>query len=441
MTFGAIESFEGAQPRRRRILSVTELSRAIRGVLEGSFDVVEVRGEVTNLSRPQSGHLYFSLVDDGDGRESSRLSSAQLSCVLWRSSATRLRFPLANGQKVIVAGRIGVYEPRGSYQLIAEAVAPDGVGELQLLFEELKERLRKEGLFDGARKRPLPFLPSRIGLITSPSGAAIQDVLRALYRRHPAAWVRIAPVRVQGEGAAREIAWAIRRLGRGRAVDVIIVARGGGSLEDLWAFNEETVARAIAASPVPVVSAVGHEVDVSIADFVADARAQTPTHAPDLVVPDLADLCDRLSSVRRRLRLGLSSVHSRKATQWARLLRARILRDPSLLPARLLERCDELARELRIHLYNSGRQWDHALRSLFLRLEALNPLRVLERGYALVLDGKGRVIQDAGSLRPGDPLDVRLARGRVAASVVEASEVEAVETVHEDRARREDSPC
>ena len=250
--------------------------------------------------------------------------------------------------------------------------------------------------------------------------------------------MRIAPVRVQGEGAAREIAWAIRRLGRVRSVDVIILARGGGSLEDLWAFNDETVARAIAASPVPVVSAVGHEVDFSIADFVADARAQTPTHAPDLVVPDITGLCERLSGLRKRLRLGLSSLHSRKAAQWSRLLRARVFRDPALLPARLIERCDDLARELRIHLYNRGRQWDDALRSLFLRLEALNPLRVLERGYALVLDGQGRVVQDAGSLRPGDPLDVRLARGRVAASVVEAS-VEAAETVHGDRARCKDN--
>jgi exodeoxyribonuclease VII large subunit len=405
-------------PRGRRILSVGELSRAIRGVLEGSFDSVLVRGEVTNLSRSQSGHIYFSLVDDGDG--SSRLASAQLSCVLWRSSAARLRFPLRNGQKAIVSGRIGVYEPRGAYQLIADSIAPEGVGELQLLFEELKERLRKEGLFDAGRKRPLPFLPGRIGLITSPAGAAIQDVLRALYRRHPAAWLRIAPVRVQGEGAAREIARAIRRLGVPGAVDVIILARGGGSLEDLWAFNEEVVARAIAASPVPVVSAVGHEADVSIADFVADARAQTPTHAPDLVVPDLEDLGDRLSTLRRRLRLGLSSVHARKAAQWTRLLRARVFRDPSLIPARLLERCDDLARELRIHLYNRGRQWDDALRSLFLRLEALNPLRVLERGYALVLDTRGRVVTDAEPLRAGDLLDVRLAKGRVAASVTES---------------------
>jgi exodeoxyribonuclease VII large subunit len=438
VTFGTSDIFEVPQPRRRRVLSVTELSRAIRGVLERSFDSVEVRGEVTNLSRPQSGHLYFSLVDDGGGRESSRLTSAQLSCVLWRSSAERLRFEIRNGQKVIVAGRIGVYEPRGAYQLVADSVTADGVGELQLLFEELKERLRKEGLFDDARKRSLPYLPGRIGLVTSPAGAAIQDVLRALYRRHPAAWVRIAPVRVQGEGAAREVAWAIRRLNRGRSVDVIILARGGGSLEDLWAFNDEIVARAIAASAVPVVSAVGHEVDFSIADFVADARAQTPTHAPDLVVPDIGDLCDRLSGLQKRLRLGLSSLHARKAAQWSRLLRARFFRDPSLLPARLLERCDELARELRIHLYNRGRQWDDALRSLFLRLEALNPLRVLERGYALVLDGQGRVVQDAGSLRPGDPLDVRLARGRLAASVVETS-VEAAETVPEDPARRKDN--
>jgi exodeoxyribonuclease VII large subunit len=406
-----------ARPERA-VLSVSDVTRAVREILEGSFDQVRVRGEITNLSRPQSGHVYFSLVDDG-GSERSRLASAQLACVLWRSAAGRVRFPLENGRRVIAGGRISVYEPRGSYQLVADTVEADGVGDLQLRFEELKERLRAEGLFDTARKRPLPFLPERIGLVTSPTGAAIQDVLRALYRRFPAAWVRIVPVRVQGEGAAEEIAAAVDAFqADGGQVDVIILARGGGSLEDLWSFNDERVARALARSRIPTVAAVGHEVDFSIADFVADARAQTPTHAPDLVVPDLGDLLERLGESRRQLLVSIQGLLKMKDAEWCRLLRSRALRRPLSLVETLHGKLDELAADLDNRLYNRSGRWEDAVRALFFRLQALHPERVLERGFAIALDASGRVVRDAAALEAGDLLRIQLARGALSARVV-----------------------
>jgi exodeoxyribonuclease VII large subunit len=404
-----------------RVLSVSEVTRAVRDLLESSFERVLVRGEVTNLSRPGSGHVYFSLVDDGQGRERSRLASAQLACVLWRSAAARVRFRIENGQRVTVAGRITVYEPRGTYQLVLDSIEAAGVGDLQVIFEQLKAKLREEGLFDPARKRPLPFLPGRIGLITSPAGAAVQDVLRALCRRFPRAWVRIAPVRVQGDGAAEDIAAAIDTFQAGGGqVDVIILARGGGSLEDLWAFNDERVARALARSAIPTVAAVGHEVDFSIADFVADARAQTPTHAPDLVVPELADLLDRLRGRERQLLLALGGAIRRLEAECARLLRSRALRRPRALVETLRVECDDLARDLDIRLYNRSLRWEDAVRALFFRLQALDPGRVLQRGYALATDGGGRVVRDAGDLAAGDLLRVRFARGAVSARVLGA---------------------
>jgi len=394
------------------VLSVSDVTSTIRELLESSFPRILVRGEVTNLSRPQSGHLYFSLFDDIEGNKGSRLSSAQLPCVVWRSSVARLRALPANGQKVTVSGRIGVYEPRGTYQLIGDHVEPAGLGELQRLFEELKERLRREGLFDAARKRPLPYLPERIGLITSTSGAAIRDVLRILYRRHPQAWVRIVPVRVQGQGAAEEIARAVRcfQTGGGQA-DVIVLARGGGSLEDLWAFNDEEVARALAASRIPTVSAVGHEVDFSISDFVADARAQTPTHAAELLVPDLHELTDSLRIQRRRLHLALENGRSTKAAQLSQILKRRPLREPQAIVQEWFEKCDDLAKEMKFHLYKRWGEWEDALKSCSGRLEALNPLKVIERGYSLTTDLEGRIVRDAADLDLGQRLRIQLARG------------------------------
>jgi exodeoxyribonuclease VII large subunit len=303
---------------------------------------------------------------------------------------------------------------------MVDGMEPAGLGELQLLFEALKERLRKEGLFAPERKRPLPFLPRRIGLITSPSGAAIQDILRVLYVRHPKAWVRVVPVRVQGDGAAEVISQAIEILQRGGGqVDVLVLARGGGSLEDLWAFNDERVARALAASSIPTISAVGHEVDFSIADFVADVRAQTPTQAAELLVPDLRDLLERVGAARKRMRMAFEALQRGKRAELLRLLKARPIREPDTLTQALFERCDLRGKELRNHLYNRKRQWEDAAGSIFGRLESLNPLRVLARGYSVTTDGEGRVVRDIESVTIGENLRIRLFQGALGAKVVD----------------------
>jgi len=325
----------------------------------------------------------------------------------------RLRARMENGQRIVACGRIGVYEPRGTYQLIVEQAEPAGLGELQRIFEELKERLRKEGLFSPERKKPLPLLPERIALVTSPTGAAIEDVMRVLYRRHPRAWVRVVPVRVQGEGAAEQIASAIHFLqsGGGQA-DVIVLARGGGSLEDLWAFNDEAVARAIAASSIPVISAVGHEVDFSISDFVADVRAQTPTQAAELLVPDLSDLLAELHALERRLGLSAKGAIESQRMALDRILRQRAFRDPQAWVQEIFERLDDVGASLRRHLYNSARGWDDSLSAIAGRLEALSPLKVLARGFSVLTGEDGRIVRDASALRLGQTVRATLSRGR-----------------------------
>lgn len=285
------------------VLTVGELARRIRGTLEGEFGTVHVRGEISNLRRPTSGHLYFCLKDE----------SAQIRAVLFRGQARLLRFRPDNGQEVIARGRITFYEAGGDAQIVCDSLEPVGAGALALAFEQLKQKLAQEGLFDPARKKPIPFLPLRIGVVTSPTGAAIRDFLHVLHRRFPGVAVTIAPSRVQGEGAAEEIARGIRLLDD-RGLDVIVVTRGGGSIEDLWAFNEEVVARAIAAARTPVVSAVGHEVDFTIADFVADLRAPTPTAAAELLAPVEAELRERLATARTRLQRAVHrSMEARRA--------------------------------------------------------------------------------------------------------------------------------
>ncbi|MFM8552617.1 MAG: exodeoxyribonuclease VII large subunit, partial [Nitrospiraceae bacterium] len=279
----------GAQPQR--ILTVSELTLLVRDRLEQAFPDVWIEGEVSTLRSPASGHFYFTLKD----------AQCQIRAVLFRNQAQRLRFALREGLQVVVRGRVTVYEPRGEYQLVLDYLEPKGVGALQLALEQLKERLALEGLFDEARKRPLPFLPRRVGLVTSLSGAAVRDMLVVLGRRCPSLDVVICPVPVQGEGAAPKIAAAIRTLSASGKVDVMIVGRGGGSLEDLWCFNEEVVVRAIVASRVPVVSAVGHETDVTLADFAADYRAPTPSAAAEAVAPVLADLIRSVADLRARL--------------------------------------------------------------------------------------------------------------------------------------------
>src|SRR3954466_15183448 len=279
-------------PQPRRVLSVTELTVRVRDLLEQEFFEVWVEGELSNCRVWNTGHLYFTLKD----------GSAQVRAVIFRSALRYLKFKPVDGLRVVARGRVSVYEPKGEYQLVCEHLEPHGRGALQLAFEQLKKRLQDEGLFDAARKRPLPALPRKIGIVTSLDGAAIRDIIKVLRRRYANAHLVICPARIQGEDAAAEIARALRQIAGVPAVDVVIVGRGGGSIEDLWAFNEEVVARAIARVPVPVISAVGHETDVTIADFVADLRAPTPSAAAELVVAAKDQFCNRIDTLRDRLR-------------------------------------------------------------------------------------------------------------------------------------------
>ena len=396
---------------------------------------MRVEGQISNLSRPRSGHLYLTLVDDAGGETASRAAGAQLSVVIWRSTAQRLRFEPENGLRVIASGRVAIYEPRGAYQLVADRLEPQGVGDLQVAFEQLKARLAGEGLFDEQRKRELPFLPRCIGLITSPSGAAVEDFLRVLQERWPDARVRLAPVLVQGPSAAPSIVQAIEELSDGRGadaepvVDVIVLARGGGSLEDLWAFNEEVVARAIAASPVPTVSAIGHETDFTIADFVADRRAPTPTAAATLVVPDRVELLRQVDGLRARLASGLRGVADRRAVRLSQASLSRFLKDPQLIVEERLRILEQLREELENHLYMCFDRWDDSLALAASKLDGLSPFAVLRRGYCVVLDDERRPVRRVADVEVGSVVNLRFVDGRARACLdaIEALEGEGPE--------------
>jgi exodeoxyribonuclease VII large subunit len=321
------------------VYTVSEITRQIRRSLEEEFPLVRVEGEVSNFTAHSSGHLYFSLKDEG----------AQLRCVMFRSRRRRMIGPLpSNGMAVRALGQITVYERSGQYQLSVIELRPAGIGALARAFEELKHRLAEEGLFDAVHKQPIPKFPGRIGVVTSPTGAAVRDIIRIIGRRFPLARLILAPVQVQGEGAAREIALAIERMNRHRLADVLIVGRGGGSMEDLWAFNEEVVARAIFSSAIPVISAVGHEIDFTIADFVADLRAPTPSAAAELVVPDRQELAGVIAGARQRLLSAAAGRIGRQRERVVTLVRSYGLRRPADLIAGRMQRLDELERRLQL---------------------------------------------------------------------------------------------
>lgn len=359
----------------KRILTVSQLTSLIRGVLEENFEHVWVEGEVSNLAMPASGHLYFTLKDAG----------AQIRCVMFRASARALKFRPRDGMGLIVRGRITVYEQRGDYQFLVEYLEPRGVGALQLAFIQLKEKLAKEGLFAEEHKRPIPSLPQRIGVVTSATGAAIHDILNVLNRRFANVEVLIRPVKVQGEGAADEIAEAIIDFNRYGAVDVMIVGRGGGSLEDLWAFNEEKVARAVHRSRIPIISAVGHEIDFTIADFVADLRAPTPSAAAELVVKSKEELASKVEFLRHRLIQTLRRILADAGGELESLSRA--LRDPTVLLGHLSQRLDDifvrLERAIAGDLKDRGRMLEALKNHLRLRNPALKVERARERVIAL----------------------------------------------------------
>ncbi len=358
----------------KHILTVSELTKQIKGVLELGFTNVWIQGEISNFKLHTSGHLYFSLKDE----------QSQISAVMWRSRAGQLRFRPQDGMKVMVRGNITVYEPRGSYQIDCQAIQPLGKGELQIAFEQLKERLNEEGLFSAARKRSLPEFPRKIGIVTSPTGAAVQDMISVFSRRFPSVELIIVPVKVQGIGAAEEISEAIDMLNEHSDVDVMIIGRGGGSLEDLWAFNEEIVARAVYNSKIPVVSAVGHEIDFSISDFVADLRAPTPSAAAELTVKDRNEVVELIRNYCYTMSNSMTnSVASYKNTI-SHLTQSYSFNRPNDMLRQRSQQVDELQRRLEQNLLHHFQMVRQKSASLSARIKSLNPRSVLKRGYAIV---------------------------------------------------------
>jgi exodeoxyribonuclease VII large subunit len=436
----------------RKIWTVSELTGRIRDLLARNFTDIWVQGEISNARLAQSGHLYFTLKDE----------RAQIRCVCFKQQLRLLKFRPDDGLHVNVRGSVSVYETRGEYQIYVENIEPLGLGALQLAFEQLKKRLEAEGLFDPARKKPLPLLPRRIGLVTSPRGAAVRDVVRILRRRFPNAHLTLYPVRVQGEGAAKEIVEALKFFNRRKLADVLILARGGGSIEDLWAFNEEIVARAIAASAIPVISGVGHETDFTITDFAADVRASTPSAAAELVVQTrrefdkhIADLRESLGgliryrllelsrrihelSARRGFRRPLDLLRQRRqradefTSRLALGLRARLEQarkrytraqvrvasfDFRAKIGRLRIRLERQSADLRVRAERFLRKKRELAERLRLQLEERSPLRVLERGYAIAYDAAGNVLRSADQVALGDAVAIQLHRGRITTEV------------------------
>ncbi len=391
----------------QRIYSVTELTREIKELLERSFPRLWVEGEISNFKRHSSGHLYFTLKD----------ANSQISCAMWRFRAGSLRFHPEHGMKVLVEGDIQVYERGGNYQLIVAQIQPaGGVGALQLAFEQLKKKLHAEGLFDEAHKQPLPPYPARIGVITSPTGAAIRDIISVLRRRAPGVELLIYPVRVQGEEAAEEIAAAIDSFNRYGKVDVLIIGRGGGSLEDLWAFNEEMVARAIYRSRIPIISAVGHEVDYSIADFVADYRAATPSAAAEVAVRDQAELKGQLAYYRERLQKSLLNRIEGYRNTLESIRSSYAFRRPQDQIFQSLQQLDELQRRLTRSMSHRIAINTGQLETLRKQLLAMNPRAILNRGYSITYKN-GQVVKDAALLARDDQVKVVLAKGSFQANV------------------------
>lgn len=396
------------QVRAQKIYTVSEITRQIRNLLESRYAVVWIEGEVSNFKRHSSGHIYFTLKDE----------EAQMNAVFFASDNRHLKFELKDGLQVICIGRISVYDKRGQYQIYVQRMEPKGLGALQLAFLQLKERLEREGLFRPERKKAIPLYPMRIGLVTSPTGAAIQDILEIFRKRTFGLHVFLLPVRVQGDGAAQEISDAIDRFNRFEPLDLLIVGRGGGSLEDLWAFNEEVVARAIARSKIPVISAVGHEVDWTIADFVADFRAHTPTAAAELVVRQWDELESRLRQIRERMQNQVKVIFDMNREALARLTDSYAFRQPKAQVQQIAQRVDELARQLQNYLRGIVESKKQLFQNLVGKLNALSPLANLERGYSLTFDARGHLLKDAKQSRVGEVIRTRLKKGTIQSKVL-----------------------
>ena len=393
------------------IFSVSEANNFIKALLDAvpQLQTIFVRGEISNYKCYPSGHHYFTLKDEGSA----------LRCVMFRGMAAKLRFRPENGMKVVAFGRIGVFPRDGGYQLYCSDLSVQGVGDLHAAFEQLKEALGKEGLFDPAHKKPLPKYPRRIAIITSSAGAAVHDMLRILKARWPMSEVVLLPVRVQGAEAPAEIAGALRYANKWKVADLIITGRGGGSIEDLWAFNDERVARAIYASDLPVISAVGHEPDVTISDFVADARASTPSNAAEIAVPNRQELRRRLDALSARMEQGEQKRVKALRERYAVLARSRVLRDPMAFidDKRLL--LDYTQRKLSALAQAQTAQRAQRFASLAASLDALSPLKVLGRGYAVARDENGNILRAAEEVSAGEKIEVLLGQGSLMCTVDE----------------------
>lgn len=401
-----------AKTQKQNVLTVSELTARIQGLLEEKFDYFAVAGEISNAKLHPSGHWYFSLKD----------SEAVLPCVMWRSAVQYLPFELQDGMQVVARGKLSVYAPKGGYQMVVNTLQPQGIGKWQLAFEQLKEKLEKEGLLAPERKRAIPLLPRRIGVVTSPAAAALRDILTALKRRNSDVQVLISPCRVQGEGSAEEVAAAIADLQKQKDIDVIIVARGGGSIEDLWAFNTDVVARAVAASVIPVVSGIGHETDLTICDLVADLRAPTPTAAAELVARRRFELVEKWSNLNRRL---LHTVQQRISK--ARLALQKL--DPRHALYRHAERLKKLSlqvenRRSRLHkaMEFKVNNWQHRLGRAQEKLLALGALNVLKRGFSILQKADGSIVRSAADVAVGEIISAQLSSGKLKLKVEEVQE-------------------
>lgn len=397
-------------------ISVSELNDRIKNLIDGELSLknVLVRGEISNYRPNTSGHMYFSLKDEG----------GVIRSVMFRGYVSHLKFAAENGMKVVAAGYVSVFPRDGQYQLYVTELVPDGIGELYLAFEQLKKRLEAEGLFDPAHKKNLPPMPKKIALVTSPTGAAIRDMLRILKKRWPVAKVLVVPVKVQGEGAAGEIAAGIKLVNRKRAAELIITGRGGGSLEDLWCFNEEIVARAIYESEIPVISAVGHEPDFTISDFAADLRAATPSNAAELAVPDVSSVYVRLDELSKSRK---SAVIARLELYRQRLdaqISKKVLSSPlSYVDERGLY-LDYVSRRLSTVGERILSSEERRFANLASKLDALSPLKVLKRGYMIGIDGRGNAVRKTADISAGDELELRLSDGRARCLITEVGEMQ-----------------
>ncbi|MFZ5802619.1 MAG: exodeoxyribonuclease VII large subunit [Candidatus Omnitrophota bacterium] len=402
-----LRTFGASPASMRKVYTVTELNQRARGYLEAQFSGIWLEGEISNLKKHTSGHIYLSLKDE----------TSQISAVFFSRYNDKIRFELKDGLQVLVYGKVSLYDVRGQYQFYVERMEPKGLGALQLAFLQLKEKLEKEGLFRADRKKPIPKYPNVVGVVTSPTGAAIRDILNVIGRRFHGTQVLIYPVRVQGEGAAEEIAQGILAMQRVGGIEVLIVGRGGGSIEDLWAFNEEKVARAVYGCSIPVISAVGHEIDFTICDMVADLRAPTPSAAAELVVQNREALEERLADDRGRMEKALRSLLDYEKQHLERLTSTYAFQQPALLIDGFSQRLDELARQLQNYWKAFVASRKQAFEAFAGKLNALSPLAVLGRGYSITFDKEGRPVKEIRGLRSGDILRTRLWKGDIESKI------------------------